>query len=85
MRVPEYSAASTTSTPTDMPLGAEKTAEGMQAIRWFKDGKLIEIAEYCCYDVKLTKLVHEYGLRHRQLHYNNRFGKKLTVPVNWGI
>ena len=63
--------------------GVEKTAEGMQAIRWFKDGKMMEIAEYCCYDVKLTKLVHEYGVRHRQVHYNNRFGKKLTVPVKW--
>jgi hypothetical protein len=63
--------------------GVEKTAEGMQAIRWFKDGKFLEIAEYCCYDVKLTKLVHEYGQRHKQLHYNNRFGKKMTVPVNW--
>lgn len=63
--------------------GLEKTAEGMQAIRWFKEGKLMEIAEYCCYDVKLTRLVHEYGVSHRQLHYNNRFGKKLTVPVKW--
>ena len=64
--------------------GLEKTAEGLQAIRWFKEGKLLEIAEYCCFDVKLTKLVHEHGARHKQLHYNNRFGKKLTVPVKWG-
>ncbi len=63
--------------------GVEKTAEGLQAIRWFKDGKLAEIAEYCCYDVKITKLVHEYGKHHRQLHYSNRFGKKMTVPVSW--
>ncbi len=66
-------------------LGVEKTAEGMQAIRWFKDGQLLKIAEYCCYDVKLTKLVHEYGLKHGQLHYHNRFGRKLTVPVTWTI
>jgi hypothetical protein len=63
--------------------GVEKTAEGMQAIQWYREGKLLEIAEYCCYDVKLTRLVHEYGVRHRQLHYHNRFGKKMTVPVNW--
>ena len=63
--------------------GVEKTAEGLQAIDWFKQGKLAEIAEYCCYDVKITKLVHEYGARQKQLHYTNRFGKKLTVPVNW--
>ena len=42
--------------------GVEKTAEGLQAIQWFKEGKLLEIAEYCCYDVKITKLVHEYGV-----------------------
>ncbi len=63
--------------------GVEKTAEGLQAIKWYKEGKLLEIAEYCCYDVKLTKLVHEYGSAHRQLHYHNKFGKKLTVPVSW--
>ncbi len=65
--------------------GVQKTAEGLQAIQWFKAGRLVEIAEYCCYDVKLTKLVHEHGVRHRQLHYHNRFGKKLTVPVKWEI
>ena len=63
--------------------GVEKTAEGMQAIEWYRQGKLMEIAEYCCYDVKLTKLVHEFGVNYRQLHYHNRFGKKLTVPVAW--
>ncbi len=63
--------------------GLEKTAEGLQAIQWFKEGKMAEIAEYCCYDVKLTRLVHEHGARHKQLHYANRFGKKMTVAVNW--
>ena len=63
--------------------GVEKTAEGLQAIRWFNEGRLMEIAEYCCYDVKLTRMVHEHGLKHRQLHYSNRFGKKMTVPVKW--
>ena len=63
--------------------GVEKTAEGMQAIRWFKDGRLLEIAEYCCYDVKLTRLVHEHGARYKQIHYANRFGKKMAVAVSW--
>ena len=64
-------------------MGVEKTAEGLQAIRWFKEGKLFEIAEYCCYDVKITKLVHEYGVAHRQLFYTNKFGSKLSVAVGW--
>ncbi len=64
-------------------LGVEKTAEGMQAIRWFREGRLLEIAEYCCYDVKITRLLHEYGARHRQLYYTDRTGRKLVVPVAW--
>jgi hypothetical protein len=63
--------------------GVEKTSEGMQAIQWFKEGRLLEIAEYCCYDVKITRWIHEYGVQHHQLHYLNRFGNKLSVPVRW--
>jgi len=64
-------------------LGVEKTTHGMQAIEWFRQGRLLEIAEYCCYDVKITKLVHEFGMAHRQLFYRNRFGNKVAVPVSW--
>jgi DEAD/DEAH box helicase domain-containing protein len=64
-------------------LGVEKTAEGLQAIRWFREGRLMDIAEYCCYDVKITRLVHEYGAAHGQLFYKDRFGKKLAVSVAW--
>ena len=60
-----------------------KPSPAMENAMHIKEGKLVEIAEYCCFDVKLTKLVHEYGAQHKQLHYNNRFGKKLTVPVKW--
>ena len=64
-------------------LGCEKSAEGLQALEWFKQGKMVEIAEYCCFDVKITKLVHEYGAAHGHLFYNNRFGNKLKVEVEW--
>ena len=63
--------------------GVEKTAEGMQAIRWFKEGRLAEIAEYCCYDVKITKLVHEYGRENKILFYKNKFGSTLSAQVSW--
>ncbi|HEY1173424.1 MAG TPA: ribonuclease H-like domain-containing protein [Verrucomicrobiae bacterium] len=64
-------------------LGVEKTAEGLQAIKWFREGKMMEIAEYCCYDVKITKLVHEYGASNKQVFYNNKFGTKMSVGVGW--
>ena len=64
-------------------MGVEKTSEGLQAIRWFREGKLAELAEYCCYDVKITRLIHEYGAANRQLFYRNKFGGKLSLPVSW--
>lgn len=66
-------------------LGVEKTSEGMQAIHWFREGRLMDIAEYCCYDVKITRMVHEYGAAHKQLFFKNRFGNKLAVPVSWSL
>jgi DEAD/DEAH box helicase domain-containing protein len=64
-------------------LGVEKTSEGLQAIKWFREGKLLDVAEYCCYDVKITRLVHEYGQTQKQVYYTNRFGRKMSVQVAW--
>jgi DEAD/DEAH box helicase domain-containing protein len=66
-----------------MTLGVEKTSEGLQAITWFREGKLLEIAEYCCYDVKITRLVHEFGANNKELFYKNRFGTKISIPISW--
>jgi hypothetical protein len=64
-------------------LGVGKTGDGMDAIRWWREGKVLEIAEYCCFDVKCTRLVHEYGARHKRLFYTDRFRQKRSVEVNW--
>ena len=64
-------------------LGVGKTGDGLDAIRWWREGRLMEIAEYCCFDVKCTKLVHEFGLAHKKLHYTDRFQQRKSVPVSW--
>ena len=65
-------------------LGVGKTGDGLDAIRWYREGKFLEIAEYCCYDVKVTKLVHEYAVQHGELHYSDRFGRRQTLKVDLG-
>jgi hypothetical protein len=64
-------------------LGVGKTAEGLDAIRWYREGRFLEIAEYCAFDVKCTKLVHEYGLEHGRLFYLDRFQQKKSFKVSW--
>ena len=63
--------------------GCEKIADGLQAIRWYREGKLAEIAEYCLFDVKITKMVHEYGrawppLLYRQVRQETKGRSKLV-------
>ncbi|MEM9280672.1 MAG: ribonuclease H-like domain-containing protein [Verrucomicrobiota bacterium] len=64
-------------------LGESKTAVGTDAIKWWQEGRIMDIAEYCCFDVKVTRLVHEYGARHGQVKYKNRFNQMMEVPVPW--
>ena len=64
-------------------LEAPKIADGMQALRWWKEGKLLEIAEYCCFDVKITKEVHEYGRDRGEVFYTDKLGQKKSVKIQW--
>ena len=64
-------------------LGVGKTGDGLDAIRWWREGRLMDIAEYCCFDVKCTKLVHEFGIAKKQLFYNDRFQQRRSVAVEW--
>jgi DEAD/DEAH box helicase domain-containing protein len=64
-------------------LGVGKTGDGLDAIRWWRESRLLEIAEYCCFDVKCTKLVHEYGVQHKKLFFNDRFQQRRSVAVEW--
>jgi len=67
-------------------LGNTKIANGLDAIKWWREGSLdsmMKIAEYCCYDVQVTKMVHEFGRDRGELFYNDRFGQRRTVKVQW--
>jgi len=64
-------------------LGVGKTADGLEAIRWWREGRLSEIAKYCAYDVKVTKMVHEYACQNGHVKYLDRFGRHQKVDVTW--
>ncbi|MCX6967252.1 MAG: ribonuclease H-like domain-containing protein [Verrucomicrobia bacterium] len=64
-------------------LGVGKTGDGLDAIRWWREGKLLDIAEYCCFDVKVTRLVHEFGRDQNHLLFLDRFQQKRRVDIDW--
>jgi DEAD/DEAH box helicase domain-containing protein len=71
-------------------LGTGKSADGLDALRWWQEHKktgdfapLRRIAEYCAFDVKVTKCVHEYALAHGLLKYDDRNGRSMEIAVDW--
>ena len=64
-------------------LGVCKTADGVDAIKWWREKRLMQIAEYCCFDVKVTKLVHEHGVAHQELFYTDKFSRKQRLEIKW--
>ena len=66
-------------------LGTGKTAQCLDAIRWWREGKYREVAEYCCYDVKVTKLVHEFGAKNGYIQYDDKFGNIQKAEVDWEL
>ena len=67
-------------------LNSQKSGDGLQAIRWYKEGKIGEIKKYCLKDVELTKNLYEYGVKNAGVYFFSRDAmNKVPVPVNWSV
>lgn len=64
-------------------LGIQKSADGLQAMKWFDEGKIDLIKEYCEQDVKVTKEVYDFGVANKQVFITTLTGEKQPIPVNF--
>lgn len=64
-------------------LNAAKSADGLQALTWFKEGEFAKIAIYCRQDVIVTRDLHQFGCQNKFVYYFNPSNQKIKVPVNW--
>ena len=64
-------------------LGVSKSANGLQALKWWKEGNLDKIVEYCRQDVAITRDLYLYGREKGCLLYQNKAGSKVRIPVAW--
>ena len=63
-------------------LQSGKAADGLQALAWYREGRIDRIIEYCTKDVEVTRRLYEYALENGQLLYDSRAGIK-TVVLDW--
>jgi len=64
-------------------LGAEKSADGLAALAWWKEGRMDLIASYCQKDVALTRDLYLYGREKGHLLFQNKSCTLVRLPVAW--
>lgn len=64
-------------------LGEEKIGHGLQAIEWFKQGRIEDVKKYCLDDVRLTRDLYEYGRREGLVRFESRERGVVAVPAGW--
>lgn len=64
-------------------LGEKKSANGLQALQWYKQGRIEDIVAYCRKDVEITRGLFLFGARTGYLLFSNKAGKVVRLPVHF--
>ena len=67
----------------EVTLDTHKTADGLQALRWWKQGRMDEIIKYCRQDVRITHDLYLFGKENGYLLFNNKAGETIRIPMKW--
>ena len=66
-------------------INAQKSAHGLDAVKWFREGKIDLIKKYCTDDVRLTRDLYEFGKKNGYVTFFSRDTMdKISIPVSWG-
>ena len=62
-------------------LGKKKSGHGLEATKWWKEGLVEKVREYCLDDVRITKELYDYAVTHGKLIFKE--GSQLKeIPLD---
>jgi DEAD/DEAH box helicase domain-containing protein len=65
-------------------LGKGKSGSGLDALKYYKEGKWEKLEKYCLDDVRVTKAIYDLGLKQGYLKYKSKYeDDDLAVPAEW--
>ncbi len=67
----------------EVTLGEGKSADGLQSLEWYRQGRLDLIEEYCRKDVEVTRRLYHFGREKGYLLYLDHGQRPVRVPVAW--
>lgn len=62
-------------------LGEGKSADGLQSLKWWREGEVEKVRKYCLKDVELTRKIFDYALENGGIKYKE-LGKTREVKLN---
>ncbi|MFA5996374.1 MAG: ribonuclease H-like domain-containing protein [Candidatus Paceibacterota bacterium] len=68
-------------------LGRGKSGDGLKAGEWWREGKKDLVREYCIEDVRLTRELYDYAMKHGKLKYKD-LREKRDIKIDtaaWGL
>ncbi len=68
-------------------LGKKKSGHGLDAVEWWKQGRVDDVKKYCEMDVIITKEIFEYILENKSVKLKEKISNKITKvqidPSDW--
>jgi len=64
-------------------IGTRKSAHGLLAVKWWREGKVQDVIDYCKQDVVVTRGVYEFGRENGYILFDDRLGERRQVNVDF--
>lgn len=67
-------------------LGKRKSANGLMAVQYWREGRIDELKKYCLDDVRITRDLYEHGLKNNEIKFTARDANLpyvKAIKVDW--
>jgi DEAD/DEAH box helicase domain-containing protein len=64
-------------------LGSSKLADGIQAVKWYREGRIDDVLRHCQRDVVVTRDLYAFGRDKKYVQFRDKRRRLRKVSVNW--
>jgi DEAD/DEAH box helicase domain-containing protein len=66
-------------------LGAGKSGDGLDAVKYYRSGNFEALEKYCLQDVVVTRDVYDFGLKNGLVKFRNKWNRLIETPVDFSF
>jgi DEAD/DEAH box helicase domain-containing protein len=66
-------------------LGAGKSGDGLDAIKYYRTGQFDKLKDYCLQDVAVTRDIHDHGLKTGKVKFMNKWNRLIEAGVDFSF